>query len=89
MRAWRSEQLFDLCVFLDCDLDEAVERLTNRHVKTGLASTPQEGYHRAVTNDRVNAEVILSDGCRERADLNQGGRSDGNDLRCRNAIVDF
>jgi pantothenate kinase len=69
MRAWRSESLFDLRVFLDCDLDEAVERLTIRHVETGLASTSEEGRHRAVTNDRVNAEVILADGCRERADL--------------------
>jgi pantothenate kinase len=69
MRAWRSEHLFDLRVFLDCDLDEAVGRLTSRHVETGLASTAEEGLHRAVTNDRLNAEVILADGCRERADL--------------------
>ncbi len=69
MRAWRSESFFDLRVFLDCDLDEAIERLTTRHVETGLASTPEEGHHRAVTNDRVNAEAILADGCRQRADL--------------------
>jgi len=69
MQAWRSELLFDLRVFLDCSLDEAVERLTIRHVQTGLASTLEEGRHRAVMNDRVNAEVILHDGCRERADL--------------------
>jgi pantothenate kinase len=69
MQSWRSEPLFDLRVFLDCDLDESVERLTIRHVQTGLSSTLEEGRHRAITNDRVNAEVILSDGCRERADL--------------------
>jgi pantothenate kinase len=69
MRAFRSEDLFDLRVFLDCDLDEAVERLTIRHVATGLASTPEEARHRAVANDRVNAQAILADGCRERADL--------------------
>ena len=69
MQAWRAEPLFDLRVFLDCDLDEAVERLTVRHVRTGLATTLEEGRHRAVTNDRVNSEGILADGCRERADL--------------------
>jgi|GEM_PF-850489 len=69
MRSWRAEPLFDLRVFLDCDLDEAVDRLAIRHVQTGLSSTLREGRHRAVTNDRVNAEGILADGCRERADL--------------------
>ena len=69
MRDWDSERLFDLRVFLDCDLDEAVDRLTRRHVETGLSSTPEAGRHRAVSNDRVNAEVILADGCRERAHL--------------------
>ena len=69
MKSWRAEPLFDLRVFLDCDLDEAVNRLTIRHVETGLASTEAEGRNRAITNDRVNAEVILADGCRERADL--------------------
>jgi len=69
MRDWNSEPLFDLRVFLDCDLDEAVERLAIRHVRTGLASTLDEGRHRAISNDRVNSEVIMADGCRERADL--------------------
>jgi pantothenate kinase len=69
MQAWRSESLFDLRVFVDCDLDVAVERLAIRHVETGLASTLEKGRHRAITNDRVNSEVILADGCRERADM--------------------
>jgi pantothenate kinase len=69
MQAWRAESLFDMRVFLDCDLDEATRRLTVRHVETGLATTPEEGRHRAVTNDLANAAVILADGCRQRADL--------------------
>ncbi len=69
MQSWRAEDLFDLRVFLDCDLDEAVRRLAKRHVETGLAATLEEGRHPALTNDRLNAEVILADGCRERADL--------------------
>lgn len=69
MQSWRSEPWFDLRVFLDIDLDEAVERLAVRHVETGLAPTLEEGRRRAIENDRVNAEAILADGCRERADL--------------------
>lgn len=69
MRAWHSESLFDLRVFIDCDLDVAVERLTARHVACGISSTAEEARHRALTNDRVNSLEILADGCRERAHL--------------------
>lgn len=69
MRAWGLESLFDLRVFVDCPLEVAIERLTVRHVETGLSRTLDEGRHRAMTNDRLNALDILADGCRERADL--------------------
>jgi pantothenate kinase len=69
MRDWQVEPLLDLKVFLDCDLDTAVERLAARHVACGLASTLEEGRRRALENDRVNSLEILADGCRERADL--------------------
>jgi pantothenate kinase len=69
MRDWHSENLFDLRVFIDCDLDESVERLTSRHVRTGVTATVEEGRHRAMTSDRMNSEAILADGCRERAHL--------------------
>jgi pantothenate kinase len=77
MRTWRCEQWFDLRIFLDIDLDEAVERLAARHVETGLAETREEGFRRAMEYDRMNAEAILADGCRERADLviNAGNRT--------------
>lgn len=69
MQSWRAEPLFDLRVFLDCDLNDAVERLTVRHVETGLAETLDEGRKRAIENDLVNAQGILADGCRQRAHL--------------------
>lgn len=69
MRDWQVEPLLDLKVFLDCDLDTAVERLAARHVACGLASTLEEGHRRALENDRVNSLGLLADGCRERADL--------------------
>ena len=69
MRDWRLESLFDLRVFLDCDLDEAVNRLSARHMQTGVAATAEEARHRALTSDRMNTEDVLADGCRERAHL--------------------
>ncbi len=69
MRDWQLEPLFDLRVFLDCDLDVATERLTLRHVACGISQSEEEARHRALTNDRVNSIEILADGCRERADL--------------------
>ena len=69
MRAWQVEPQFDLRIFLDCDLDVATERLTRRHVACGISQTADEARHRALTNDRPNSVEILTDGCRERADL--------------------
>jgi pantothenate kinase len=69
MHDWGLEPLFDLRVFLDCDLDVATERLTSRHVACGISNSEADARHRALTNDRVNSIEILADGCRERADL--------------------
>ena len=69
MRDWRAESLFDLRVFLDCDPDEAIARLTSRHVESGVAATPEAARHRVQTSDQLNADAILADGCRERADV--------------------
>ena len=69
MSDWKCERFFDLRVFLDCDADEAVKRLTRRHVESGTESTIEEGRHRAMTNDLSNAHAILADGCRERAHI--------------------
>lgn len=67
MRDWHAEELFDLRVFLDCDPDLALARLVARHVEAGLSATHGEARCRVETNDRLNAEAILADGCRERA----------------------
>ncbi|MDB5385069.1 MAG: hypothetical protein JWM11_715, partial [Planctomycetaceae bacterium] len=69
MAGWQLEKLFDLRVFLDCELDTATERLTLRHVECGISNSEAEARHRALTNDRLNSIEILADGCRERADL--------------------
>jgi pantothenate kinase len=69
MRDWRMENLFDLRVFIDCNLEMAIERLIKRHVSSGICATPEEARDRAMNSDRLNALQILADGCRERADL--------------------
>lgn len=69
MRAWAVESLLDLCVFVDCPLEQAIERLSRRHLATGLSDNLEAGRQRAMDNDRLNALDILADGCRERANL--------------------
>jgi pantothenate kinase len=69
MREWQLEPLFDLRVFLDCDLDTAMERVALRHLACGISQTEEEARDRALNNDRLNALEILADGCRDRADL--------------------
>jgi pantothenate kinase len=61
--------LFDLSVFLDCDLETAIGRVAARHLACGIEATPHEARCRAASNDRRNALTILADGSRERADL--------------------
>jgi len=66
---WRIERLFDFTVFLDCSIAVAMERVAARHLACGLASDIEAARLRIETNDQLNAEFILADGCRERADL--------------------
>jgi pantothenate kinase len=66
---WRMTGLFDLTVFLDCELEVAMDRVAARHLACGLAATEDEARRRADTNDRRNALTILDNGCRARADL--------------------
>lgn len=69
LRDWQLEEFFDLRVFLDCPLDIAMHRVAARHLACGIASDAATARVRAETSDRLNAELILADGCRERADV--------------------
>ncbi len=66
---WRLEAFFDLRVFLDCPPDLAMRRVAARHLACGLARDAAAAQARAESNDRLNADIILADGCRERADV--------------------
>ncbi len=66
--AWNLTPLFDLTLFVDCDLDKAMARVARRHVVSGIATDSGDAQRRIASNDRLNAMIILEDGCRERAD---------------------
>lgn len=66
---WQLACLFDFSVFIECDLDTAMERVARRHVRCGLCDTIEAGRQRANFNDRHNSLAILADRCRERAHL--------------------
>jgi len=70
MDSWQTHPLFDLKIFVACDLDTALRRVETRLLECGVVTDGREAARRRVeTNDRLNAEAILADGCRERADL--------------------
>ena len=68
LKSWQLEPLFDHAFFLDTPLDLAMERTAQRHVSCGLCDSLEKAHTRVETNDRPNAELILRDGCRDRAE---------------------
>jgi len=69
LRTWNLADVFDVSIFLDCDIETAMDRVAARHLACGLEPTPALARRRAETNDRRNALTILEDGCPGRADL--------------------
>jgi pantothenate kinase len=67
--SWQLAGLFDAAVFLDVELEVALERVAARHLASGLAASLEEVRRRAGRVDRGNALLILADGSRDRADL--------------------
>lgn len=45
------------CWYVDVDMDQAMDRVRARHIRTG--KTPEEARIRVETNDRLNAELIV------------------------------
>lgn len=67
--SWQTADLFDFTIFIDCDLETAMQRVAQRHLACGLCATAEAAKERVDSNDRLNAQAILADGCRERAHL--------------------
>ncbi len=69
LKEWNLEHLFDVTIFLDCDLNEAMIRVQQRHLRSGIVATMEEAAERIKENDLLNAQTILDDGAMERAQL--------------------
>jgi len=69
LRDWNLEDCFDLTVFLDCDLNKAMDRVRKRLFECGITASPEEAARQVQSNDLINARLILDDGAKERAHL--------------------
>lgn len=65
---WNLAALFDRTAWIACDLDLAMARVERRHLESGICETDDEARTRVERNDRRNAELLLADGCPDRAD---------------------
>lgn len=55
------EKCFDIKIFLESDVDEALNRVALRHFNSGIEKTLEASKERAFDNDRRNAEFVLKD----------------------------
>jgi pantothenate kinase len=69
LKSWQLQSLFDVTVFLSCDLAIAMQRVEDRLVDCGIVADRVSARSQVVGNDRLNAAVILADGCADRADF--------------------
>jgi pantothenate kinase len=69
MPLWSLNSCFDLSIAIQCDLETAMTRVTQRHLDCGLAETWLAAHNRAQENDRRNAQFILDSHCLEQADI--------------------
>jgi pantothenate kinase len=67
--AWRLQDLFDLKIFVECETQRAMERVRERLVECKITATVEEAIQQVRANDLVNANLILTDGVKARADL--------------------
>ncbi|PYH89646.1 P-loop containing nucleoside triphosphate hydrolase protein [Aspergillus ellipticus CBS 707.79] len=59
---WRDlKRLFDYCIFIDADLEDARARVAKRHVQAGIEPTLEDGFRRVDSNDYLNALLIRSE----------------------------
>jgi len=53
------DELFDLKIFIESDIEKAMERVALRNFKAGISKTLEESIERVNYNDLVNAEYVL------------------------------
>lgn len=69
LKAWKLEELFDFKIFLDCDIQIAMDRVQERLVECKIVSTRDEAARQVHANDFLNANLVLNDGAKAQADL--------------------
>ena len=69
LKEWNLEELFDFTIFLDCDLEHAMDRVRQRLFSCGITPSPEEAAAQVQYNDLINAHLILDDGAKDRAQL--------------------
>jgi pantothenate kinase len=69
LQAWGLEDLFDFKIFLDCDINLAMDRVRKRLVDCEITSSPEEAAQQVESNDRLNAQLVIDDGAMTRADM--------------------
>jgi pantothenate kinase len=53
-------EFIDVLVFIDIDIDKAMDRVVDRHLKSGVCQCLEDAVKRVEGNDRLNAEYVLS-----------------------------
>jgi len=53
------DKFFDLKIFLESDLDKAMERVAFRNFEAGISNSLEDSIQRVNYNDKVNAEYVL------------------------------
>jgi pantothenate kinase len=69
LRAWGLEDLFDFKIFLDCNIDLAMDRVRERLVDCRITASREEATRQVESNDRLNAMLIVNDETARRANL--------------------
>ena len=69
LKDWGLESLFDFTIFINCDLEVAMDRVAQRLHQCAICTSLEEAMLQVQNNDLLNARLILEDGTAERSDL--------------------
>jgi pantothenate kinase len=50
---------FDATIYVDCDVDMAMQRVAKRNYEAGICETFEKSFERAMDSDKKNSEFIL------------------------------
>jgi pantothenate kinase len=53
------EKYFDLCIFLESDINNSMERVAQRNFEAGISDTIEDSRKRADFSDKINAQFVI------------------------------